>query len=182
MSPDIQANLEIPDIWFDFLARLLPGISFVAIVWLGFLEKPTPTGLEAIVGLFFAGYIIGLVTSPASSRVAKLIEARVGKLPQGEKDRIKFIRKVQSKLGYSSRQALLISKMHAEVVFFVQLAIYSLLVISVEIYKSISFYPTIAITIALLPIFIVEAFEVASRRFERVNGVYEAIPNDDVPY
>jgi len=181
MSPDIQANLEIPDIWFDFLARFLPGVSFVTMVWFVFLKKPAPTGLEAILGVIFAGYVAGLITSPPASRIARIIESRAGKLPKGEEDRVKFIRRVQAKLSYSSRQTLLIGKMHAEVVFFVQLAIFSLLLIVVELYKGISFYPIIAVTIILLPIFFLEAYEVASRRFERARGEYEALTLDDAP-
>jgi hypothetical protein len=83
--------------------------------------------------LAIAGYIVGLLTQPLSSRLTTIIESRFGPLPEGVPDGYVFITNTQRKLRASSREieASVLGKRHAEITFFVQLAALLLLAVIV---------------------------------------------------
>ena len=39
MSPSIQTELKIPDLWYDFYTRLIPGTAFIASTRILFLNS-----------------------------------------------------------------------------------------------------------------------------------------------
>ena len=163
MADDVTKTFPIPDVWFDLLARLLPGFVFVVsirYISLGDRTAVDATGLLMLSGL---GYGAGLFVSSASSRIARFIERWFVK--KGEEN---LVRIVQHKFGRDSKDSMVLSKMHAEVVFFVQCAILSIL------YATLNFawvrpetvipnwYPLVfAVAAGLF------AFEVAERRLSK---------------
>ncbi len=72
-----SANLDIPEIWYDFYVRLLPGTTFVSVLWfviLGNKFKPDVINLMIIV---FAGYVLGFCVNPISSYITNKFEKNV---------------------------------------------------------------------------------------------------------
>lgn len=126
MGPEVKADLSIPDFWYDFFARLLPGTAFVFILRLQFANSFSFPSAGDFLYLVFGGYLISLFTQPLSSRIVKFFEKNVGKIDAKEQDRIKFMRTLQNDLGHSSRQSLVLGKMHAEATFFAQVSILTL--------------------------------------------------------
>ncbi len=175
MSPEITTELHIPDLWYDFFARLLPGITFIAALRVLALSNTTFPDFPEMIVLTFAGYISALITQPLSSWLTGLIESKVGRLPPGEQDRIVFIRKIQKKFGESSRQTLILGKMHAESTFFVQLAVLSLIVFVIQLLKGATLLPTIAFHLLWVILMISNASAVASRRVKRGQQLNEAM-------
>ncbi len=122
MSTDIKTELRIPDIWLDFYGRLIPGTVFLFALRVFILDKANlPNAIELLLTVF-GGYFIGLLSNPISSFLKKHLfryaEKKTGKGSQ-------FVAKVQAKLGQESRRALILSKMHAECLFYVQLFVLS---------------------------------------------------------
>lgn len=139
----VKSELRIPDLWFDFYARLLPGTFFVALMRVCVFDKRTiPEGIEILV-LLAVGYFVGLFFAPIASWVIGKIEANVGvnelatkdierwlkedrRLDEKQrKDPRVFVEKVQYALERESNQAVILDKMHGECTFFVQTALLS---------------------------------------------------------
>jgi hypothetical protein len=85
MNGVIKTELNIPDLWYDFYARLLPGAAFVTALWLIF-QKDLPDWKE-IVLLAFASYFCGLIAQPIASRITVWIEYLIELLRKQDKDR-----------------------------------------------------------------------------------------------
>lgn len=70
------------------------------------------------------GYISALITQPLSSRLVIVFESAFGTCQKRPKDqsRSQFIKYVQKQLGEEKRMSLVISKMKAEINFFIQMS------------------------------------------------------------
>lgn len=62
-----EFGFEVPDIWFDLIARLLPGTGFVLSIIL--FNPYYYVGLPAWL-VIFLGYFVGLFTQPIASILA----------------------------------------------------------------------------------------------------------------
>jgi len=180
-----EIKLKIPDLWFDFYARLIPGTIFIATLRLWSLGITTIPNTNEIFLLIGAAYFTGLVTQPLASRIAKLIEKRVNperKNPAGDKK--KWLRILQYKLGRESRDSLILSKMHGEVTFFVQLAIMTLLFWFQNFFKFLPYFNYSEFNIFWLwyiiffTLALIGAFEVADRRVKRAKDIEYFISKD----
>ncbi|WP_375583460.1 hypothetical protein [Cyclobacterium xiamenense] len=103
---------KIPDIWFDWYARLLPGclaISFYLIT----NDIPMNSVRENGLVLLFSGYLLGHLIQPLSSGLINLFS-----------DRIK------------RKKAKLVSKAYAEFVGFFSLALLTVLLIVMDYAKA----------------------------------------------
>jgi hypothetical protein len=130
MSPDLQTNLEIPDLWYDVYARFLPGTIFTFAIRYFLLDITTiPTGIEIIMYIG-AGYISALITQP----IASLITDQIDKwILRSKKKEMLFFRQAQKALGPGNQYSKIFSKMHGEVTFFIQVALLSILYFLIEL-------------------------------------------------
>jgi len=125
MEP-VSMNLDIPDLWFDFYARFLPGITFITILRIFFFGLTNPPNAWDVAVIVVAGYISALLIQPISSLIVNNFE----KIAQNIKDKANKKDKVRIiiyKLGEKSHEALILEKMHGEIHFFLQLGIFLLI-------------------------------------------------------
>lgn len=109
---EIKAELKIPDLWYDFYARLLPGGVFVAAIFILWPGIPSwPTLLQTVI-LVAVGYVSALVSQPLSSPLSHLIHWLVA----GRKRY--YVESIAKKLNL--HEASILDKMHGEVTFFTQ--------------------------------------------------------------
>jgi hypothetical protein len=82
MGTDVKADLHIPDLWYDFYARILPGSLFVFGLRYYYLSINTLPDLDEVVVLTIVGFVCGLFSQPVASRltkaVYKIVEKRSG--------------------------------------------------------------------------------------------------------
>src|SRR5262245_17290860 len=118
---EIKTELKIPDLWYDFYARLLPGAAFVAaiyILWPGPLSWPEP--FQAVI-LVAVGYVSALVSQPIASPLSHLIHWLVARR------KAYYVESVAKKLN--PREASILDKMHGEVTFFTQCFVLTLVLL-----------------------------------------------------
>ena len=155
------AELRIPDIWFDFYARFLPGAGFVVAIRTQILKDSSiPNAMEFIV-LAFGGYFCALLVQPFGSRLAGLVEFGATVVMRVSRD---CVSKIQSKIGRDKRESMILSKMHGEVTFFCQLAVLSIVVFVIALSKAILPSPW---HIGIPFVLVILAFEVAIRRVQK---------------
>lgn len=165
MSNGINAELKVPDLWYDFYARILPGSAFVAVVRLTIIKNFLVPDFHEIFIIALAGYFCALLTQPLSSRIAIYIEGYIEKRKSPNKGDRLFVRRVQAKLGRTSRESMILSKMHGEIVFFIQLFVLGIVFLFLNFFFDLRF---MIIWNILFIIFVsLGAFEVTSRRAER---------------
>lgn len=164
MGNGIQTELKVPDLWYDFYARILPGSAFIAALRLLIFQNASIPEVREIIILVFAGYFCAILTQPIASQVSKQLEDLLEKKKAPNGDRL-YIRKVQTKLGRTSRESMILSKMHGEVVFFIQLTILGIIFLIIQILFGHSNY--IFWNIFFIVIFFIESCEVAYRRVKR---------------
>lgn len=123
MSSDIKTEISIPDIWYDFFARFLPGVILVFSIWF-FLILPIPNDISefrnniaSINGVEFLllailGYFVGLFLQPLSTGLIKKLSHIC------DKDFDEKIYAAQKTIGQETRRAKILSKMGAEAMFF----------------------------------------------------------------
>lgn len=104
---------QIPDLWFDLYARLIPGFFFVLTIC--FLYFDTKLA-DQLLFLFVLSYVAGHIVQPAASLVARLFEYRIF-------DRNGNIKKCRERFDAGSRESRLLSKQHAECACFASLSI-----------------------------------------------------------
>jgi hypothetical protein len=115
---DIKVELNIPDLWYDFYARLLPGAIFVAAIYFLWPDAPSwPTALQTVM-LLAAGYVSALVSQPVASELTWGIEWLVAGMKHLYVERI-----AQNVTPHESQ---ILSKMHSEVTFFTQCIVLSI--------------------------------------------------------
>jgi len=164
MNGELKTELRIPDLWYDFYARVLPGAAFVAALKVLVFHNQAIPEVREIVLLIFAGYFCALMTQPVASRLTGRIEDTVELYEAPNKDRL-YIRKVQAKLGRTSRESMILSKMHGEVVFFIQLFVLGTLFLIIQLVRCST--EMLGWNIVAVLAFILAALEVASRRLKR---------------
>lgn len=122
MSP-ITTELNIPDIWYDFLGRLLPGYAFLSSIWLIVKGTIEPSTLVAVLAIP-ASYIIGFTCQPITLILTKWLEKKAADKNCVEEH---FVSLSQNSVGTDSRRSLILSKIGAETVFFSQVVFLSLI-------------------------------------------------------
>ena len=120
---------------------------------------------------FFAGYFCGLIIQPISSELIALIEFLIEIIMARDKKDQLYIRKVQDRIGRTSNESMVLSKMHGEAVFFVQLFFLGLLFLGIKYLHDsaeLSNKTSIECWIIIFVVFcIAAAVAVAFRRFRR---------------
>ena len=120
----INAELKIPDLWYDFYARLLPGGLFVTaiyVLWPVPLDWPSPSKMVVLVA---AGYVSALVSQPVASPLSHLIHWLVAGRKCHHVERIGK--------GLNPHEASILDKMHGEVTFFTQCFVLTLVLLIVQ--------------------------------------------------
>ncbi len=182
MSAEVSTEIRIPDVWYDFYARLVPGSVVVAAFYVLMCEKTIqPDGWE-IVLILASGYVLSLFSQPISSRLTgglhRLSESIYGKNRT-------YVREIQRKLGTTSRQSMILSKMHGEVTFFVQMFVLSLALLAIDKFGSVHWPAPLPALCWFIVAFLVAAFEVALRRLKRaidVEMTMSAVKHDALPF
>lgn len=170
MEHGVTTELKVPDLWFDFYARLLPGSAAVAAFRFLVLKKHDVPELREMALWAFGGYLIALLCQPLSSRITGWIEDKVEK-------RRNRIREIQAKLGRDSREAMILSKMHGEVTFFTQLAVLALVLAAIQAIERPYGVPGLLWNLLFAVLSIGGAREVAGRRFQRAKDYEDAFKN-----
>lgn len=138
MSAEVKTEFRIPDLWYDFYARLIPGTAFiVALRIFSFNNKSVPESNEIFM-LLGAAYFAGLMTQPLASRLVSKIDDFAQWIYSKEKEAVtgdNWTRKLQFQLGRTSRDSLILSKMHGETTMFVQIGVLSIVFIIQNILK-----------------------------------------------
>ena len=171
MSPNIQTELRIPALWFDFYARLLPGTAFIAAVRVFVAGNAAMPSFSEMLFLAFAGYFSGMLSQPLGSRLTRAIERIVGKCKFHDAT---FVWSLERKLGSDSQEAPILAKMHGEVTFFAQLFVLAGFFFLVQLVQALTgdtcwSRPFVTFPVALY--FLGGACEVALRRAERAAEV-----------
>ncbi|MBW3564480.1 MAG: hypothetical protein KY459_07130 [Acidobacteria bacterium] len=164
MGADLKADLQIPDLWYDFYSRLLPGVCFVAALRIFAIQiVSAPSSTELLILIFF-GYIAGIVTQPVSSRVSGWVQDLVAYLRGKEKDIVSIVsRRLEKAEAVKERQIL--SKMHGEVSFFLQLGMFGVMFVTTMATQGATLRSsTILSAISVAIVAFLCAFEVADRR------------------
>lgn len=168
MTTQLNADLKIPDLWFDFYARFLPGTIFVAalyILWPGDLSIPSGW-LAAILAL--GAFIVGLLIQPLSSELTGILHSVMAWMVTGERY---YVRK-RGRLD----PLRILSKMHGETTFFVQCFFLSAIMLTLQ--KIPSFHlestgNTVTANVLFLPFALVMAVDVSWRRVRRAQLLNE---------
>ena len=174
MSNGIHTKLNIPDLWFDFYARFLPGVAFVAVGRVVLFPcHGIPKGGEMVI-IAFAGYLCGLLVQPISSYITGHIGRRIAR-KEGH-DHL-YIRKLSDRLHKSSRsrEAMILSKMHGETTFFVQFFVLGTVLLLVLLSREREINTIIVINFFCLIGFVLGARATAGRRMKRAIDVDKVI-------
>jgi hypothetical protein len=161
----ISTELRIPDLWYDFYARLVPGTAFVAAVYVFRLGAAAwPSTLQTVI-LGLAGYFTAIITQPISSRVTGWIHDLAAKVAGVER---LFVRRSARALDLGQQQIL--SKMHGEATLFVQLSVFSVILIAHQALLDNDGPRWFWFALAAVA-FVLEALEVAHRRIKRAQDL-----------
>ncbi len=74
LAKKFSENVELPDSWFDWYARLLPGCGGVFLYFALSNKIPTTVGPTEFFLFVFVGYLIGHVIQPLSGFIVNRIE------------------------------------------------------------------------------------------------------------
>lgn len=164
MSDEIR-QLNIPDLWFDFYARLLPGTAFGGMVWIFGLNKAI-SSVSDIAVIVTYGYLAALIIQPLGSILAHWVEYGFERL--NKHDGL-YVKRMQKKLGADTRSAMILGKMHGEVTFFTQLAFLCIVYLfTVDNFLTPNAPPFgCCLLLSLFLFFIASSCEVAYRRLTR---------------
>ncbi|MBI4810369.1 MAG: hypothetical protein HY800_02795 [Ignavibacteriales bacterium] len=171
MSAEIKTELKIPDLWYDFYSRFLPGVIFVSGLRTLYYNICTFPNLPEVLVLLGAAYIAGLLTQPLSSQIIRFVHYLARKLAKIN-DPL-YIKRIQIRLGQESRPTLILSKMHGEVAFFVQ-AMTLMAVLSIILWLDSK---GSWLWIIVIPLLFACALEVSYRRIKRA-GEYTQLSEE----
>jgi uncharacterized protein involved in cysteine biosynthesis len=162
--PEIKAELNIPDLWYDFYARLLPGGLFVAaiyILWPGAPSWPTP--LQAVI-LVAAGYVSALVSQPLASPLSHLIHWLVA---GGE---CYYVENIGKKLN--PHEVSILDKMHGEVTFFTQCFVLAVVLLIAQIVPRFNLEQELCLTfVAAIGLLVLAAITAYRRKWRADRGL-----------
>ena len=167
MPVDVKTELQIPDFWFDFYARVIPGAAFVGAArywWMENYEFPSAT--ESAV-LLAVGYFVGLLVQPVGSTLTETIETIAAK--RKGKD-YGYVGRAKVSIGSRSGLPLILDKMHGETTMYVQLGLLVLVFWGVDVWKCARTWPWYGFAIAAV-LFGAMSWEVTSRRLRRAMAV-----------
>lgn len=168
----LNTELRIPDLWYDFYTRLLPGTTFVVCLRRFVLGEKTKIARLELWGTLSVGYFCGLLVAPLGSRLTGWILWLFDK--KGDVEESKIL------LGRDSNEAMILNKMKGECCFFVHLLVLCVVFLILyhvnELSKEPQDIPSVVRVSAGLPDFCVLAsFEVAHRRVKRGKFPREAL-------
>lgn len=165
----LNAELRIPDLWYDSYTRLLPGTTFVVCFRqfvLGEKSELTWLQVSATLGV---GYFCGLLVAPLGSRLTGWILELIGQRDDVE----------DAKIRLGRHEAMILSKMQGECCFFVQLsvlcAVFLILYYVDELRKEQENLSIVWLTGGLLVFCLLASIDVAARRAKRANFKLEAL-------
>lgn len=161
----VVTDFKIPEINYDLFARLIPGFSFIFALRFFLYNRFIIGTFIEVVSMLCAGYIIGFITNPISSRICYYFESVAQKAVEKQKEKhTKEIMKISR-----TNNPLLFDKMHAETTCFIQLSLFSftlmIWLLLIDKYK-IAFIA--AVCIAVTVYFVLSAYDVALRRQIRI--------------
>lgn len=136
MSNTIKTEIAIPDNWYDFYTRLLPGTYFVTVAYLLLFKKLQFPSFQEMIILLGAAYLFGLMILPVSILLREFLSKRMDKGFSEKKDSTE---KVSYIIGREKRDSLIISKMYAEEIFYWQSSLVSLILMFCYIGKNLIF-------------------------------------------
>jgi hypothetical protein len=153
---EIKTELKIPDLWYDFYARLLPGAAFVGAIYILLPGAPSwPTPFQTII-LVAVGYVCALVSQPLASPLSHLIHWLVA----GRK--WYYVESVGKKL--TAHEASILDKMHGEVTFFTQGFVLTLVLLIAQIVPRFGFEQDLCLTVIAAVLLLALAVIAAFRR------------------
>jgi peptidoglycan/LPS O-acetylase OafA/YrhL len=158
---DLKAELKIPDLWYDFYARLLPGVLFIAALYILWPGTPSwPTASQTVI-LVATGYVCALVSQPLASELTWFIHWLVaGRKPH-------YVEGIARIL--SPREARILDKMHGEVTFFTQSFVLSIVLWVSQLVPRFGLEQERCPTIVAAVVFLLLAVLAASRRKRRAD-------------
>ena len=169
MSPKVNTELKIPDLWFDIYARFLPGAGFIAALYYMAGGTRNITTLEVIM-LIFVGYLAALVIQPISSEITSKLHDYVAKHNHLHRLYVRVITKKHD-------PKRILSKMHGETTFFAQASLLSLILFILQVlpvfWLSYGNIPPLMTLAASIWLFFC-AFMVAGRRLKRAIDIENA--------
>lgn len=127
MSSALKTEISIPDNWYDFYTRLLPGTYFIAVIRVANFNRIDFPDLYELLVLLGASYLLGFIVQPFSLMIFELIKKRVKVANYKSGD--DFVNEIKHRLGRENRDSLILSKMHAEALFYLQCSIFSLILV-----------------------------------------------------
>ena len=159
-----NAEVRIPDLWYDVYARLLPGSVFVAVVRYCVVGNVGAPSAPELLPLGMAAYICGLAIHPLSAVVTRRVFLRAESSIKED-----FVLDVQHQLrATSSHEVRILQKLHGEVAFFVQLSVLSLIVAIGDVWVEFKGpWPGTWLPITTMVASLLGALEVAKRRVKR---------------
>ncbi len=175
MGTDVKAELHIPDLWYDFYARLLPGLLFVFAVRYFYFDEHYLPKFDEMVFLVVAAYFCGIYSQQVSSRLTQVIYWLMEKLTRTATD---YIWSIQKRIGLETNGAKILDKMHGEVVFFVQVFLLSTVTYVFSRVACDDKIPSWFLLVAVVSLAF--AFEVVKRRIERAEKL-ETISPETTP-
>lgn len=167
MSP-ITTELNIPDIWYDFLGRLLPGYAFLSSIWLIVKGTIEPSILVAVLAIP-ASYIIGFTCQPITLTLTKWLEKKAAETNCVEEH---FVSLSQNSLGTDSRRSLILSKIGAETVFFSQVVFLSLITAYIALRYENCIGAILGCVVAIVALY--GAWSYANHRIEKAKSYLSA--------
>lgn len=170
-------SLKVPDLWFDAIARITPGITF----WL-VIDKYHDLYLldssgTAVIAVAFIGYATGLVSGSFASLIAKHIEERYFNE--------KMVDSVRARLGRQSHQSRVLSKTHGETVAFLNFTILSCVFASsiacASNYVTGSWHGDVAAALLFATVCFLASLSSAYRRQERAQKYMRDKREESIP-
>ena len=180
MNGGIKTELKIPDLWYDFYARLLPGTAFIATLYILWHRTPSwPTVPQALI-LAAAGYFCGLVSQAVSSEISRWVELLVVKMKKGRNKKKKkedklYVEKIAKKL--TDHESKILGKMHGEVAFYTQCFLFSLVLLGLQIFPRFNLKQDWTLIIVAIIVFFILAFLTAWRRRRRADDYLQLKQN-----
>ncbi|MBI2423915.1 MAG: hypothetical protein HYV27_13875 [Candidatus Hydrogenedentes bacterium] len=165
MGANIDATFDIPDIWFDFYARFVPGSAFAAVVY--YMRGGDWATISALQASFLAagGYCCALTTQWASSEITAWIT-----------DRMQQKRGVKIVQDQTLDPKDILGKMHSETTMYIQAFVLGCILFLMHTFpESCGFLPNRTLpwtTLIFVVVYFIAALDFADRRvrrFKRLN-------------
>ncbi len=164
-------ELKIPDVWYDFYARFIPGLVFVFSLRFFLYGHIFSIGATDILVMMFISYIVGLINQPIASTLTERIE----KLAIRKYSNKNLVPEVQHKLGQGTRRALVLSKMKGEISCFSQLFFITIYLFLIYLFIGGSNYMCICWFVVFMLYFPLGSYSFALRRNKKAERYYNSL-------